>query len=88
MNASIEELQSYELRQKNLMAINTIEFIDGQLIQIESSLRNSEAALEEFRSQNLIVDLSSESEQMLEYFIGLNKNALLSICNARSTVIF
>ena len=65
MNASIEELQSCELRQKNLMAINTIEFIDGQLIQIESSLRNSESALEEFRSQNLIVDLSSESEQML-----------------------
>ena len=54
MNASIDELQSYELRQKNLMAINTIEFIDGQLIQIESSLRNSEAALEEFRSQTLL----------------------------------
>jgi len=71
MNASIEALQGYELRQKNMMAINTIEFIDGQLIQIESSLRSSEDALEEFRSKNLIVDLSSESEQMLEYFIGL-----------------
>ena len=73
LNMSIEELQAYELRQKNLMAINTIQFIDGQLIQIESSLRDSEAALEEFRSNNLIVDLSSESEQMLEYFIELEQ---------------
>ena len=72
LNMSIEELQAYELRQ-NLMAINTIQFIDGQLIQIESSLRDSEAALEEFRSNNLIVDLSSESEQMLEYFIELEQ---------------
>ena len=73
LNASIETLQAYELRQKNLMAINTIAFIDGQLIQIESELRDSESALEEFRSNNLIVDLSSESEQMLEYFIELEQ---------------
>ena len=73
LNASINEVQSYELRQKNLMAINTIEFIDGQLIQIESALRDSETALKEFRSENLIVDLSSESAQMLEYFIELEQ---------------
>jgi len=73
INASIGELQRYELRQKNLMSINTIDFIDGQLISIESNLRNSEAALEEFRANNLIVDLSSESEQMLEYFISLEQ---------------
>ena len=73
LNTSIEELQRYELQQKNLMAINTIEFIDGQLIQIESALRNSEEALEEFRANNLIVDLSAESEQMLEYFIELEQ---------------
>ena len=53
LNTSIAELQNYELRQKNLMAINTIEFIDGQIIQIESALRDSEAALKEFRSNNL-----------------------------------
>ena len=70
------------------MAINTIEFIDGQLIQIESSLRVSEAALEEFRSQNLIVDLSSESEQMLEYFIGLEQErAAIKLTALASTVI-
>ena len=73
LNASIEALQAYELRQKNLMAINTIQFIDGQIIQIEGKLRDSESALEIFRSNNLIVDLSSESEQMLEYFIELEQ---------------
>ena len=73
LNTSIAELQKYELRQKNLMALNTIDFIDGQISQIESSLRDSEAALKSFRSNNLIIDLSSESEQMLEYFIRLEQ---------------
>ena len=73
LNASIEELQAYELREKNLMAVNTIEFIDSQLVEIEYSLKESEAALEKFRAENLIVDLGSEAEQMLEYFIQLEE---------------
>ena len=73
LNASISELQAYELRQKNQMAINTIEFIDGQLLIIESALKDSETALEDFRSQNLIIDLNTKSEQMLEYFIALEQ---------------
>ncbi|MGB1411154.1 MAG: hypothetical protein ACPG59_06390, partial [Flavobacteriaceae bacterium] len=39
LNTSIKELQAYELREKNLMAINTIDFIDSQLIQIEHDLK-------------------------------------------------
>ena len=73
LNASISELQAYELRQKNQMAINTIEFIDGQLMIIEAALKDSETALEDFRSQNLIIDLNTKSEQMLEYFIALEQ---------------
>ena len=73
LNASIDELQAYELREKNLMAVNTIEFIDSQLVDIEYQLRQSESALEQFRADNLIVDLGSEAEQMLEYFIQLEK---------------
>ena len=73
LNASVTELQAYELRQKNQMAINTIEFIDGQLLIIESALKDSETALEDFRSQNLIIDLNTKSEQMLEYFIALEQ---------------
>ena len=38
LNASVKELQAYELREKNLMAVNTIEFIDSQLVQIEADL--------------------------------------------------
>ena len=73
LNASIAELQAYELRQKNQMAINTIEFIDEQLMILESALKDSETALEDFRSQNLIIDLNTKSEQMLEYFIALEQ---------------
>ena len=73
LNASVDELQAYELREKNLMAVNTIDFIDGQLVEIEFDLKQSEAALEQFRAENLIVDLGSEAEQMLEYFIQLEE---------------
>ena len=73
LNASVDELQAYELREKNLMAVNTIQFIDSQLVQIEFDLKQSEAALERFRAENLIVDLGSEAEQMLEYFIQLEE---------------
>ena len=55
------------------MAVNTIEFIDSQLIEIEYDLKQSEIALERFRAENLIVDLGSEAEQMLEYFIQLEE---------------
>ena len=41
LNASIDELQAYELREKNQMAVNTIDFIDSQLIEIELDLRQS-----------------------------------------------
>ena len=73
LNASVDELQAYELREKNLMAVNTIDFIDKQLVEIEYDLKQSEIALEQFRSDNLIVDLGSEAEQMLEYFIQLEE---------------
>ena len=55
------------------MAVNTIEFIDSQLVEIEYDLKQSEIALEQFRAENLIVDLGSEAEQMLEYFIQLEE---------------
>ena len=64
-------LQNYELQQKNQMAINTIDFIDSQLKAIERNLRDSEIALQTFH--NLIVDLGSESKQILEYFVTLDQ---------------
>ena len=80
LNETMAELQAYELRQKNLMALNTIEFIDEQLANISMKLEDSENALEAFRSDNLIVDLSSEAEQVLEYFIELEQErAALSL---------
>ena len=73
LNASILELQDYELQQKNLIAENTIRFIDEQLVEIEDQLSSSQRQLEEFRSENLIVDLNSEASNVLDYFTDLEK---------------
>jgi hypothetical protein len=74
LNQTIEQLQVYELAQKNLMAINTIAFIDQQIASIGEDLQNSESALQDFRAENLIVDLTVESEQILTYFIELEQS--------------
>ena len=42
-------------------------------MEIEYDLKQSEAALEQFGAENLIVDLGSEAEQMLEYFLQLEE---------------
>ena len=78
LNASIETLQSYELSQKNLFAKNTITFIDQQISTLSQGLRESEGALKDFRADNLIVNLSSEANQMLEKVLLLEeeKNSL------------
>ena len=57
---------------KNQMAVNTIEFID-QLLMVESDLEIVRTALEDFHSENLIIDLNTKSEQMLQYFIELEQ---------------
>ena len=68
LNASVDELQAYELREKNLMAVNTIEFIDSQLVEIEYDLKQSEIALEQFSAENLIVDLGLGSRTNVGVF--------------------
>ena len=73
LNASVQALQAYELREKNQMAVNTIAFIDAQISEIELALRSSESLLEQFRADNLIVNLGSEAEQILTYFLELEE---------------
>jgi capsular exopolysaccharide synthesis family protein len=48
------------LNDKNLMAINTILFIDNQLTIIQDSLTYIENQLEEFRKQNPNIDIADE----------------------------
>ena len=53
------------------MASNTISFIDQQINQIESELKNNENALERFRSTNLLVNLGAEADQILSQLTDL-----------------
>ena len=76
LNASSMQLKLYELEEKNLMAENTINFIEEQLESITNSLKSSESLLETFRSENLIVDISSENSQILDqYLIVMNEKS-------------
>ena len=71
LNASSNQLKLYELEEKNIMAENTIKFIDDQLLEITESLKLSGSLLETFRSDNLIVDMATESSKTLEQYMTL-----------------
>ncbi|MDB9911343.1 polysaccharide biosynthesis tyrosine autokinase [Flavobacteriaceae bacterium] len=71
LNASSNQLKLYELEEKNTMAENTIKFIDDQLLEITESLKLSGSLLETFRSDNLIVDMATESSKTLEQYMTL-----------------
>ena len=78
LNASSNQLKMYELEEKNIMAENTIKFIDDQLLKITESLKLSGSLLETFRSNNLIVDMATESSVTLEqYMILINQKSEL-----------
>jgi len=74
-------IQSYlddNLAKKNKIALNTINFIDGQISEISDSLSVSESKLRDYRSSNQVTDLSYQGQQALE--------AMREIENERSTL--
>ena len=73
LNTTVTELRRFELEEKNLMAKNTINFIDSQLEAIKLDLASTEENLGSFRAENLIVDLGAESSQLMEQYLQLEK---------------
>ena len=73
LNTTVAEMRRYELEEKNLMATNTIQFIDAQLEAIKIDLATTEENLGDFRAENLIVDLGAESSQLMEQYLGLEQ---------------
>lgn len=65
LNALTETYINLDLDYKNLTASKTINFIDDQLGLITDSLRNIEDVLENFRTKNKTLDLSTEYEAIL-----------------------
>jgi len=54
------------LDKKNQFAINTIEFIDEQLLSISDSLWKREQDLQDFRREKQVVDISFQAQQLFE----------------------
>lgn len=55
-----------DLEEKNRKAVKTIQFIESQISDVASSLSYTGSALEKFRSQNQVIDLTYQGQQMYE----------------------
>ena len=71
LNALVSNYQKYDLEKKNLAASKSIEFIETQLKNIRDSLRYFEGQLENFKSKNVVTDLSAEAVRLFEKIEGL-----------------
>ncbi|MGF1587439.1 MAG: polysaccharide biosynthesis tyrosine autokinase [Bacteroidales bacterium] len=60
LNKLMEMFIRLDLEEKNQTAVNTIEFIDEQLIEIVDSLQQVETALQDFQNLNSVTNLSRE----------------------------
>ena len=78
----IEVFETSNLNKRNHEADRTIQFIDEQLSDITDSLLIAEDKLQEFRSQNRVMDISEQGSQVLEQAIRLeDERARLMIEN-------
>lgn len=57
---------SYTLEKKNLIANNTIKFINAQLVGVSDSLSVAERVLENFRSKNEVMDVSMQGQMIIQ----------------------
>ncbi|MGD9978576.1 MAG: GumC family protein, partial [Bacteroidales bacterium] len=54
------------LEEKNMIAANTIKFIDRQLADMTDSLKRAEQSLQDFRTGNNVLDISREGEVLFD----------------------
>jgi capsular exopolysaccharide synthesis family protein len=54
------------LEEKNQIAENTVKFIDKQLALMTDSLRNAEQRLQDFRTNNRVLDISREGNMLID----------------------
>lgn len=80
LNKLIEIFLRNSLDKKNQEAVRTIAFIDDQLIDISDSLLITENKLQEFRSRNRVMNLSSQGQAIINQSMSLeNERARLGI---------
>ena len=66
LNALMDVYLYQNLNDKNLIAQNTISFIEEQIGIISDSLNFAEVSLEEFRSRNQLMDVGTVSQRLFE----------------------
>ncbi|MBN2165358.1 MAG: polysaccharide biosynthesis tyrosine autokinase [Marinilabiliaceae bacterium] len=66
LNALSQNSVNYTLDKKNQIAINTINFIEKQLIGVSDSLSSAEKVLEDFRSRHEVMDVSMQGQMIIE----------------------
>jgi capsular exopolysaccharide synthesis family protein len=54
------------LQEKNLIAANTVKFIDQQLANMTDSLRRAEQSLQDFRTTNNVLDITREGNMLFD----------------------
>lgn len=65
LNALADNTIALTLERKNQVALNTIEFIERQLVGVADSLSAAENVLENFRSRHEIMDLSHQGQSII-----------------------
>lgn len=76
----VEVYMLNNLEKKNHEASRIVEFIDEQLIDVSDSLMITENQLQEFRSINRIMDVSSQAQQIIDQSVILeNERARLTL---------
>lgn len=76
----VEVYMRDNLDKKNHEANRIISFIDNQLVDVSDSLLVTEDQLQEYRSRNRIMDVSAQSQQIIDQAVTLeNEKANLSL---------
>ena len=65
LNKLAQNSVDYTLDKKNQIALNTIDFIEKQLVGVADSLGAAENVLENFRSANSVMDVSYQGQMIL-----------------------
>lgn len=77
LNKLVEVYQQDNLDQKNEVANRTINFIHSQLSEISDSLSLSETEMLQFQSDNRVIDLSAQSQQLLQQMSELDNQRVV-----------
>jgi len=64
LNSYVNSFLNENLAKKNKIALNTIRFIDSQIADMSDSLAIAESSLRNFRTDNQVLDLSYQGQQI------------------------